>query len=165
MSAIFLLLLKVCGLAGFLYLGYKRLPRRQFFEMLIIWGLLIAGFGLLGLFGRARIEVQGEILNVESNCGEPEVNRCTTTYTIQSDSGRSHEYRAVGTDQALALDLLKGSRIDKLPWELNYTVDGNRVYDFPSLSYIFLSVAGLGMIGVGGQRLVRIKRLRRVASG
>jgi hypothetical protein len=138
---------------GFLLFARGLLPPRGFSWALVAWGGGILLFHVFGLAGRACLVVAGEIVSAETHCVQPYNNRCVTTYELIAASGTRTVYRAASNDQALARNLAAGSRIDKRPWRLDYTVDGTGVHDFPWAPYVAFSIVGAAMMAYGGARL------------
>lgn len=122
----------------------------------MLLGLLVLGFAAFVVRERLKIDVVGTIAARHIRCDTS--NRCRPHYEIVTPSGERVGYVAGGNDQALTPDLQPGQRLSKRRWELNYSVDDRRVYDFPVHFYAALTLIGLALLGHG---IVRARRAAR----
>ena len=112
--------------------------------------LFFAAIGILGLlfsaseiYARAAIALSGTIVSSRTDCVQPYNNRCASVYLVEDSHGARTEYVAGPTDHSLKRSLAVGTSIDNPRWALAYTVDGQRIDNFPR--YFYLGVGFLSL--------------------
>jgi hypothetical protein len=108
---------------------------------LFLWGGTI--------YKRATVEVSGKVIEAETSCVQPDSNRCVTAYVLEDSSGGRQSYEAASNSHSLPLRLPVGTVIYKKKWKVDYSIDGQRVSDFPMWAYI----GGIAAAFFGGWRL------------
>jgi len=101
---------------------------------LLIW--LFAGHEI---YQRAAISLRGTIVSSETSCVQPYNNRCDTRYVVEAQDRTRATYIAGPTDESLERRLPVGTLIRKDKWALTYSVNNQKVSDFPVVFY------GVGM--------------------
>ncbi len=110
----------------------------------IVLAVLIWLFAGSEIYQRAAIELKGTIVSSNTTCMQPWNNRCATTYVVRADDGSQYAYIAGPTDKALRRRLPVGTVIVKDRWAFLYSLNGQRIDDFPILFYSGLLALGLG---------------------
>ncbi|WP_141639837.1 hypothetical protein [Cupriavidus basilensis] len=118
-----------------------------FIAFLIIGAILVV-MSCYEIYGRASIEVDGEVINKLVVCQQPKNNRCVTKYIILSAAGENKSYSAGPTDQSLSRDFAIGEKIKKQKWKLSYMADERIINDFPIVFYYGLLSIGLLSIAI-----------------
>ena len=113
---------------------------RSLFIVLAILTWIFAGAEILQ---RAAIDLHGIVVSSETSCVQPQNNRCATTYVVETQLGVQKTYTAGPTDKALRRGLPVGTVLVKDKWRLSYSINGERVDDFPSGFYWGQMVFGL----------------------
>ncbi len=124
----------------------KALGRRRFnlfLAVAFLWGIPMTAFALYVIGGRLLISVDGTIVDrrVERIWSGP--HRWSATYTLRRADGAGVTYRTTGSDPEVSRDLPVGVQLGKSRWELGYTVNGERVDDFPIRFYAGIGAAGI----------------------
>ena len=105
-------------------------------------GFIFLLMSLYTTIGRLLIDVDGEIVAREMTTGY----RPAAIYSINQPGGQTRTYMAGPTDASLPRDLPIGSRLTKRRWELGYTLNNQRVTDFPIMFYGASFGIGAGML-------------------
>lgn len=100
--------------------------------------------GASEIYGRASINVVGQIVANETKCQEPQHNRCATSYVLRALDGSITTYGAGPTDHSLRRYLPVGTNLEKHRWQLTYRINGCEVDDFPTVSYLGFLLSGVG---------------------
>ena len=111
-----------------------------FFALVGVLGLL---FSVSEIYARASIALSGKIVSSRTDCVQPYNNRCASVYLVEDSRGIRTEYTAGPTDHSLKRSLPVGTAIDKSRWALAYTIDGQRIDNFPR--YFYLGVGFLSL--------------------
>jgi len=115
---------------------------------LILLGFIFAVETSSEIYGRAIIDVAGQVAAVETKCQEPQHNRCVSTYFL-SAGHETTTYSAGPTDQSLLRYLPVGTTIEKHKWQFTYLVNGAEVNDFPIWFYCGIFGLGVGAFSWG----------------
>ena len=109
--------------------------------------LAFMGFGLFSTFGyngiwyRLTTDLDGAIVSRQDLPRTPSTHPATVYQIVQGDNSVT-KYTAIGGDASLPRNLRVGARIVKRKWELSWTLNGERVDDFPLPMYVgFLGLA------------------------
>lgn len=116
-------------------------------RFLIIVAVLLWLFAGTEIYQRAVIELNGTVVSSETSCIQPQNNRCATEYVIEAPNHSRIMYIAGPTDKALRRRLPVGTKIVKAKWALTYSINGQRINDFPIFFYGGLLVLGLCCVG------------------
>jgi len=114
---------------------------------LVFFPALIWFFACSEIYQRAVIELNGVVVSSQTSCVQPQNNRCATTYVVEGPDKSRTTYIAGPTDKALSRQLPVGTMIAKKKWALAYSINGQRINDFPSIFYGTLLVFGLCLVG------------------
>ena len=109
--------------------------------------------------GRLLIDVDGVIVAREMTTGY----RRAAIYSINGSSG-TRTYAAGATDASLPRDLPIGSHLTKHRWELGYTLDGQRVSNFPITFYGVSFGIGVSLLWFSAA-IARSKHRRKSSQG
>lgn len=104
-------------------------------------GAIFLLMALSTTIGRLLIDVDGVIVGRETTTGY----RPAALYSINGSSG-TRTYAAGATDASLPRDLPIGSHLTKHRWELAYTLDDQRVSNFPITFYGVSFGIGVGLL-------------------
>ena len=129
-----------------------------FLVIAVLWGIPMMCFSLSAIYTRLNIDIQGVVVSSQVNLDEHNVNR-HTDYTIRELNGNVIEYIAGASDPALSRDIPVGATLVKKKWDLNYTVNGNEVDDFPRVFYPLIGSIGFAIFASGLS--IGILRLRK----
>lgn len=116
---------------------------------LTLLGVLLAVGAASEIYGRASINVVGQVATDETRCQKPQHNRCVTSYVLRAVDGSTTAYSAGPTDHSLRRYLPVETTIEKHRWQLTYRVNGVEVDDFPILFYCGLFWSGVGAFAWG----------------
>ena len=112
-------------------------------------GVLFSALAISEILQRAQIDLDGQITAARTECEQPYNNRCVTYYTLQASDGSQIGYAAGPNDHSLQRDLPVGTWISKHKWDMRYSLDGQRVADFPSRFYVGVIVFGALVSPIG----------------
>jgi len=95
------------------------------------------------IYQRAAISLQGTVVSSETSCVQPYNNRCDTRYVVEAQDQTHSTYIAGPTDESLERRLPVGTFIRKDKWALTYSVNNQKVSDFPVVFYGGLMAFGV----------------------
>jgi len=124
--------------------GGQRIPTfRESIPNLAPLALLIWLFAGHEIYQRAAISLQGTVVSSETSCVQPYNNRCDTRYVVEAQDQTHSTYIAGPTDESLERRLPVGTFIRKDKWALTYSVNNQKVSDFPVVFYGGLMAFGV----------------------
>jgi hypothetical protein len=153
-------LLRTTGIVG------RTQPTRAFqLRSALIFILAIIGFGLLwevgyeGMWYRLQTKLDGTIIDRQDLPQSRQTHGPKTLYKIRRGDRSLGEYLALDhNDFSLPRTMPVGGSVVKRKWELSYTLNGQRVDDFPLPAYLallaagFLCLSGAVVLSVRGQK-------------
>ena len=101
------------------------------YHALLAGGVLFSFMACSEIYSRAEIDVEGQVLSIESKCQEPQHNRCVSTYVLASKNGLHSSYSAGPNDASLQRNVPVGAYLVKHRWHLSYSIDNQEIDDFP----------------------------------
>jgi hypothetical protein len=122
----------------------RRQGRWPQFPIYLVIGLF--GVGALGSGGnmfwdRLQTEIEGKVVARQDIPKTPQNHGPIVVYAFERSDGARNEYTAPPGDGPLPQNLPIGAFLVKRKWELGYTLNGERVDDFPIIfSLIFMSI-------------------------
>ena len=125
----------------------------------LLWGVPLIFFSLFVLISRVSIGLHGEIQEATKRCRYENPSSCSYTYKIKDSNGKIVFYTANPSDQDLMQGLVKGDKIDKNSWEIDYKVNGNIIKDFDTNFYLALLLVGF-LSFIQGIYLVPFKKVK-----
>jgi len=99
------------------------------------FAILMGAFCGAEIYQRATLEADGLVVSSQIDCMQPQNNRCDTVYVVE---GLNHSRTTIvggSSDAALHMQLPVGASLVKRGWSIDYFVNGQRVGDFPMISY------------------------------
>ena len=114
--------------------------------MLFVAGIIFFALGSSEITRRIYIEVKGLVVEKEISCSKPFNNRCVARYTVINGEGEHIKYSAGPNDHSLSRSIEIGSTLDKRMGEMDYSVNGNKVDDFPLHFYLLVCLFGIGVL-------------------
>src|SRR5438309_567348 len=143
MSVIFALfgfgILLVATLVMLYRLGALRLQFSPAIGLLGAWAIFMA---VDTVIGRLLIETDGTVVSRQTI---PKA-RPNAIYTMRAPGGDIFTFTSGASDASLPRDFLVGSHVTKRKWDLSYTVNGQRISNFPVTFYGVLSGIGASLV-------------------
>jgi len=130
----------------------------------LLWWLALPGAALLAFSigttaERALLVLDGIVTERQEGMDTSSRNRHFTNYTLQSTTGETLRYQALGTDQSIRRDLPLGTHLIKQKWQLTYHLGDRQVSDFPIIFYSLTGLIGAVLLFVAPvQALLRSRK-------
>jgi hypothetical protein len=113
---------------------------------LTLFALGMLGFTVYNGWSRLATDIDGKVIARQELPKTPQNHGAKTVYTFEHRDGTHSEYTADGNDASLPQTFPIGASLVKRKWELGYTLNGQRVDDFPIIGFwLFISV-GLAVL-------------------
>jgi hypothetical protein len=117
-------------------------PKKGFSPIVGLFGAWLLFIALDTVGGYMLVAADGTVVASEVR----NTPRRSVVYTMRGPTGESFTYTSGPTDGDLHPDLPIGSHVIKRKWALDYSLDGQRIANFPMIFYGILSGIGASLI-------------------
>jgi hypothetical protein len=128
---------------GLLSRRQGRSPKFPVYAAIALFGVGVLLFGGYVFWYRLQTEIEGKVVARQDIPKTPENHGPIVVYTFERSDGARDEYTAPIGDGPLPQNLPVGAFLVKRKWELGFTLNGERVDDFPIIGSLMLMSVGL----------------------